>query len=127
MELGQLLDMDCTSQKHEDWLWTAVGQEWLLCCGLPMQPSMWALHCCTAFRYVISHCFHIGDNDLMSRDPAFCFIVFNVWSRDTVYAVYYTLFKCYAEGRTINFLSGFSIALIAVRWECLTMWNKLPP
>lgn len=73
------------------------------------------MHCCTIFKYVISHYFHIGHKNLMSSDPVFCFIMFCVWSQARVYAVYYMLFKCCAEGRIINFLMGFSVTLIAVR------------
>ena len=57
----------------------------------------------------------------MSSDPVFCFIMFNVWSQATVYAVYYMLFKSCAEDRIINFLMGFSMTVLAVRLECLTM------
>lgn len=56
----------------------------------------------------------------MSSDPVFCFIMFSVWSQATIYAVYYTLFNCCAEGRVINFLMGFSIVLVVERLECLT-------
>jgi len=97
--------------------------------GAGVVAVLWVAHaaflvsmcCCTIFKYIISHCFHIGDKHLMNREPIFCFITFDVWSQATVYAVYYTLFKCCAEGRIINFLMGFSIALIMLRLECLTM------
>lgn len=98
------------------------------CCGAGVVAMLWvaraaflvSVRCCTIFKYVISHCFHIGDN-LMSSDPVFCFIMFNVWSQATVYAVYYMLFKSCAEDRIISFLMGFSMTLLAGRLECLTM------
>lgn len=79
-----------------------------------------SMHGCTISKYIMSHCFQVQDNNLMSSDPIFGFIMFTV-SQATVYAAYYTVLKCYAEGRIINFLMGFSEAFIAVRLECLTM------
>lgn len=79
-----------------------------------------SVHGCTISKYIMSHCFQVQDNNLMSSDPIFGFIMFTV-SQATVYAAYYTVFKCCAEGRIINFLMGFPEAFIAVRLECLTM------
>lgn len=48
----------------------------------------------TIFKYIISHCFHIADKNLMSSDLVFCFIMFNAWSQATVYAVYAVQMLC---------------------------------
>lgn len=58
-------------------------------CGARVVAVLWvahaaflvSVHCCTIFKYIISHYFHIGDKNFMSSDPVFCFIMFNMWSR----------------------------------------------
>lgn len=61
----------------------------------------------------------------MNSDSVFYHV--HVCFQAAVYAVYCMLFKCYAKGRIINFLMGFSVALITVRLEYPTIRNKLTP
>ena len=115
-----MLDRNCTSQMHYGLIMDYCGAGVVAVLLISHAGFLVNMHACTISKYIMSHCFQVQDNNLMSSDPIFGFIMFTV-SQAIVYAAYYTVLKCYAEGRIINFLMGFSEAFIAVRLECLTM------